>query len=294
MLAEIFDEVGVPAGVLNLVTGYGPVVGEAIAAHPGVDMVSFTGSTRAGRRVSELAAATVKKVAVELGGKSPNIILDDADLEKAVVNGIAEVLPELRADVLGADAHARPPREARAGRADRRRGGLADASSASPFDEATQLGPLVSEVQRERVRGYIRRGVEEGAKLVAGGARAAGGPRPRLLRTADGVQRGDPGDDHRPRGDLRPGAGDHALRRRGRRRQDRQRHRLRARRRRLLGLRGASQGGSPAASVPARSRSTARPSTRWPRSAGYKQSGNGRELGPYGIEEFLVLKSLQL
>src|SRR5205807_8256325 len=83
-------EVGRPAGVFNLVSGTGPAVGEAIAAHPDVDMVSFTGSTRAGRRVSELAAQTVKKVAVELGGKSPNVILEDADLERAVASGIQE------------------------------------------------------------------------------------------------------------------------------------------------------------------------------------------------------------
>ena len=83
ILASIFDEVGVPAGVFNLVTGTGPVVGEEIASHPGIDMVSFTGSTRAGRRVSELAAATVKPVTLELGGKSANVILDDADLEAA-------------------------------------------------------------------------------------------------------------------------------------------------------------------------------------------------------------------
>src|SRR5271165_4778457 len=87
VLAEIIDEVGLPAGVFNLVTGIGPVVGEAIAAHPQVDMVSFTGSTRAGKRVSELAAGTVKRVALELGGKSPNVILDDADLTTAVTSG---------------------------------------------------------------------------------------------------------------------------------------------------------------------------------------------------------------
>ena len=83
ILAEIIDSVGLPAGVFNLVTGTGPVVGEAIAAHPDVDMVSFTGSTRAGKRVTELAAETVKRVALELGGKSANVILDDADLEAA-------------------------------------------------------------------------------------------------------------------------------------------------------------------------------------------------------------------
>src|SRR5687768_7797249 len=90
LLAEIIDEAGLPAGVFNLVTGTGPVVGEAIASHPGVDMVSFTGSTRAGRRVSELAAQNVKPVALELGGKSPNVILDDADLEAAVTNGVTK------------------------------------------------------------------------------------------------------------------------------------------------------------------------------------------------------------
>src|SRR6266550_8981990 len=88
VLAEVIDDAGLPAGVFNLVSGIGPVVGEAIAAHPGVDMVSFTGSTRAGKRVSELAAATVKRVTLELGGKSPNVILPDADLEKAVTAGV--------------------------------------------------------------------------------------------------------------------------------------------------------------------------------------------------------------
>ena len=90
LLAEVIEAAGLPAGVFNLVTGTGPVVGEAIAAHPGVDMVSFTGSTRAGKRVSELASATVKPVAMELGGKSPNVILDDADLARAVPDGVAK------------------------------------------------------------------------------------------------------------------------------------------------------------------------------------------------------------
>src|SRR5688500_18393039 len=90
VLAEILDSLDLPAGVFNLVTGYGPVVGEAIAAHDDVDMVSFTGSTRAGRRVSELAAQTVKRVTLELGGKSPNVILDDANLEQAVTDGVGK------------------------------------------------------------------------------------------------------------------------------------------------------------------------------------------------------------
>ena len=90
VLAEIIDDVGLPAGVFNLVTGTGDVVGEAMSAHPDIDMISFTGSTRAGKRISEVAAATVKRVTLELGGKSPNVILDDADLEQAVADGVAK------------------------------------------------------------------------------------------------------------------------------------------------------------------------------------------------------------
>src|SRR6185295_3486266 len=90
ILAEVIDELGLPGGVFNLVPGYGPTVGEAIAGHPGIDMVSFTGSTRAGKRVSEVAAGTVKRVALELGGKSPAVVLDDADLQAAVVDGIGK------------------------------------------------------------------------------------------------------------------------------------------------------------------------------------------------------------
>src|SRR3954469_5578517 len=92
ILAEVIDDVGLPAGVFNLVTGLGPVVGEAIAAHPDVDMVSFTGSTRAGKRVAEVASQTVKKVSLELGGKSANVILDDADFNKAVADGVGKCM----------------------------------------------------------------------------------------------------------------------------------------------------------------------------------------------------------
>ena len=125
VLAEIVEEVGLPAGVFNLVSGTGPVVGEAIVAHPDTDMVSFTGSTRAGRRVSELAAQSVKPVTLELGGKSPNVILDDADLERAVHRRRGQVLPQLGPDLQRAHAHARAAREARGGGAHRRGGGRA-------------------------------------------------------------------------------------------------------------------------------------------------------------------------
>ena len=112
VLAEVIDEVGLPAGVFNLVTGVGPVVGEAIAAHPKVDMVSFTGSTRAGKRVMELAADSVKRVALELGGKSANVMLDDADFATAVPAGVFACYMNSGPDLLGPDPHARAPRPA--------------------------------------------------------------------------------------------------------------------------------------------------------------------------------------
>jgi aldehyde dehydrogenase (NAD+) len=174
ILAEIIEEAGAPPGVFNLVTGTGPVVGEAIAAHPDIDMVSFTGSTRAGRRVSELAAQNVKPVALELGGKSPNVILDDADLETAVTDGVTKCFFN-SGQTCSALTRMLVPRE-RLAEAEQIAAAVAAAFTVGdPFGEETKLGPLVSDVQRERVRGYIRKGVEEGAKLVTGGEAAPDG-----------------------------------------------------------------------------------------------------------------------
>jgi acyl-CoA reductase-like NAD-dependent aldehyde dehydrogenase len=169
ILAEVIEAAGLPAGVFNLLTGTGPVVGEAIAGHPGVDMVSFTGSTRAGRRVSELASATVKPVAMELGGKSPNVILDDADLAQAVPDGVAKCYLN-SGQTCSALTRMLVPREQLA-QAEQLAVTAAEAfTPGDPFEESTRLGPLVSDVQRERVRGYIEKGEEEGAKLLTGGA----------------------------------------------------------------------------------------------------------------------------
>ena len=169
ILAEIIEEAGAPAGVFNLVTGTGPVVGEAIASHPGIDMVSFTGSTRAGRRVSELAAQNVKPVALELGGKSPNVILDDADLQAAVTDGVSKCFLN-SGQTCSALTRMLVPRE-RLDEAEQIAAAVASAFTVGdPFGDETKLGPLVSDVQRERVRGYIRKGIEEGARLVCGGA----------------------------------------------------------------------------------------------------------------------------
>jgi len=168
ILAEILDDIGLPAGVFNLVTGTGPVVGEAIAAHPGVDMVSFTGSTRAGRRVSELASQTVKKVALELGGKSANVILPDADLAKAVKVGVSNCYLNSGQTCTAWTrmlVHSSQYDEAVKIAAETAEG----YTIGDPFDESTRLGPMVSKAQRDRVASYIEKGQQEGARIVAGG-----------------------------------------------------------------------------------------------------------------------------
>ncbi|WP_305042785.1 aldehyde dehydrogenase family protein [Geoalkalibacter sp.] len=169
ILAEILREAGLPAGVFNLVSGYGPEAGEALVRHPGVRMISFTGSTRAGQRISELAAATVKRVTLEMGGKSPSLILNDADLAKAVKATVSScflnsgqtcsALTRMLVPESLYDEAARMAVEV-----------AGTFTLGDPLVPETRLGPLVSAAQRERVRGFIQRGVEEGAELLCGGA----------------------------------------------------------------------------------------------------------------------------
>ena len=174
ILAEVIEEAALPAGVFNLVTGVGPVVGEAIASHPLVDMISFTGSTRAGKRVAQLAAETVKKVALELGGKSANIILEDADLSKAIPDAVAKCYLN-SGQTCSALTRLVVPRSKLA-EIEQIAAATAQAfTPGDPFAESTRLGPLVSAAQRDRVRGYIQKGIDEGAKLVTGGAEAPEG-----------------------------------------------------------------------------------------------------------------------
>lgn len=173
LLAEACLEIELPAGVVNIVSGTGPVVGEALAAHPGVDMVSFTGSLRAGRRVSALASETVKKVTLELGGKSACVILDDAPLEKAVTAGVKNALLN-SGQTCSAWTRMIVPRARQAQALEIAVAAMASLKLGDPFDAATRLGPLISASQRERVEDYIARGKAEGARLVAGGGRPDG------------------------------------------------------------------------------------------------------------------------
>ncbi|HAP76086.1 MAG TPA: aldehyde dehydrogenase family protein [Acidimicrobiaceae bacterium] len=174
ILAEVVAEAGLPAGVFNLVTGVGPVVGEAISAHPDVDMVSFTGSTRAGKRVAEVASQTVKKVALELGGKSPNVILPDADLAKAVADGVGKCFLN-SGQTCTALTRMIVPRDKLAEVEQIAAATAAAFTPGNPFEQTSRLGPLVSAAQRDRVRGFIQKGIDEGATLIAGGPDAPEG-----------------------------------------------------------------------------------------------------------------------
>ena len=293
LLADVVHEAGLPAGVFNLVTGYGPVVGEALVRSPDIDMISFTGSTRAGRRISELAAQLVKRVTLELGGKSASVILDDADLAAAVKGTVTNCYLNSGQTCTAFTRMLVP--EARYAEA---KAMAAEAASkfapGDPLAETTRLGPLSSQMQLDRVRGYIRKGIEEGAELVAGGVEppdgvAAGGyfVRPTVFGKVDPkstiaqeeifgpvlsiITYKDEDDAIRIANDT------------------------------IYGLAGGvwSKDEARAQRVARRMRAgqidiNGAPFNMNAPFGGFKQSGHGREAGTYGLEEFLEYKSLQL
>lgn len=291
ILAEAIDEAGLPPGVFNLVTGYGPVVGEVLAAHPRVDMVSFTGSTRAGRRVAELAACSVKKVALELGGKSASVILDDADLAAAVKGTVSNCLLN-SGQTCSAHTRMLVPR-AKLEEAARLAGVAASSFKVGPaLDEGSKLGPLVSDVQRERVLGYIRRGIDEGARVVAGGPDAGpNGPgffvAPTVLVVEDREAAVAKEEIFGPVLVILPHDGDDDA--------------IALANDTIYGLGGGVWSGSEARALTvARRIRTGQVDINgapWnPRApfGGFRQSGLGRENGVYGLEEYLEYKSIQL
>ena len=290
VFAEVLDEAGVPKGVFNLINGDGPTVGQAMSGHPGIDMMSFTGSTRGGVAVAKAAADTVKRVSQELGGKSPNIILDDADVEAAITHGV-----QLCFNNSGQSCNA-PTRMLAP--ATRRDDVLTIAKSVAertivgdPFAEGTVMGPVVSEAQYHKIQGLIEKGIAEGATLVAGGpGRPAGlnkgfyvrptvfadvtrdmtiareeifGPVLSIMNYASEDEAIDIAND------TEYGLSSYVTS------SDLERARGVARRMRagMVHLNGAR--GDNAAPF-----------------GGYKRSGNGREWGRYGFEEFLEVKSM--
>jgi aldehyde dehydrogenase (NAD+) len=165
--SEVMHAAGVPAGVFNLVNGDGPTVGSALSSHPGVDMVSFTGSTRAGIAVAQNAAPTVKRVQQELGGKSPNIILPDADLQKVVTAGVASLMRNSGQNCNAPTRMLVPNSLMTEALAIAKE--AAEAITVGAPGSGAALGPVVSATQWDKIQGLIRRGIEEGAQVVAGG-----------------------------------------------------------------------------------------------------------------------------
>jgi betaine-aldehyde dehydrogenase len=291
ILADVIDSVGLPAGVFNLVTGYGPVVGEAMVTHPEVDMVSFTGSTRAGKRVSELASQTVKRVALELGGKSAAVILDDADLA-AAVRGTVNACFLNSGQTCTAHTRMLVPESRYAEAAKLAAEAAAKFTVGDPFAETSKLGPLISAAQRDRVQDFIRKGIAEGTELLCGGPDAPAGltkgyyVQPTIFgrvkpgstieqeeifgpvlsivtyRDEDEAARIANGTPYGLAGAVWAGSDEKAI----------------AFARRLRTGQVDINGGVFNALAPF---------------GGYKQSGNGRELGKYGLEEFLEYKALQ-
>jgi len=292
ILAEIIHDVGLPAGVFNMVMGEGPIVGEAIAAHPDVDMVSFTGSTRAGKQVAATAAGTVKRVALELGGKSANIVLDDADFADVIPKGVFACYLN-SGQTCTAHTRMLVPNS----RYDEAVEIAAAAVSATQVDDPTaegmHLGPVISQAQWDRVQGYIQKGIDEGARVVAGGLGKPEGHekgyfvKPTVFADVTNDMAiaqeeifgpvlsiiGYDDDDDAVRiandspyglaGGVWSGSDERAMS---------------VARRMRTGAVDVNGGGFNIAAP----------------FGGYKQSGYGRENGPYGIDEFLQTKSLQL
>ena len=289
LLAEACLAIDLPAGVLNIVSGRGPVAGEAIASHPGVDMVSFTGSVRAGKRVAALAAETVKKVTLELGGKSACVVLDDAPFEKAVPGAVNNAMLN-SGQTCSAWTRLLVPRARQAEALAIATQAAAALTLGDPMQPSTKLGPLISEPQRERVERYIAQGKAEGARLVAGGGRPPGFTRGYYIEPTifgDVASRMTIAQEEifGPVLSVLP--------------YDDEAEAVRIANDTVYGLAGAVWSADPDRALRVARRIRAgqvdinggrfNPLAPF---GGYKQSGVGRELGPYGLEEYLQVKAM--
>jgi acyl-CoA reductase-like NAD-dependent aldehyde dehydrogenase len=291
VMAEVFDEVGLPAGVFNLVMGTGPVVGEAIASHPDVDAVTFTGSTRAGTRVMQVGAETIKHVSLELGGKSANVILEDADFSRAVPAGV------FSAFFNGGQTCTAPTRMVvpRSKLAEVEELAVSAASSytvGDPFSEDTKLGPMASAAQRDRVRGYITTGIDEGATLLTGGPEAPEGLDKGFFIRPTVFSNVDPKSTIAQEEIFGPVLSIIAV--------DSEEEALEVANDSIYGLAGSVWAADDEHALEfARQMRTGQVDVNGgafnPEApfGGYKRSGIGKERGRYGIEEFLSIKSLQ-
>lgn len=292
LLTEAIEAAGIPAGVVNIVQGTGPVVGEALAGHPDVDAVSFTGSVNAGSRVAQLAAPMVKRVTLELGGKSANVVLDDADLQTAVKVGVSNAFLN-GGQTCTAWTRLVVPR-ARLGDALDLAKQYAEAfAPGDPRDPATKLGPLSSGPHRERVRSYIRKGIEEGADLVTGGADAPEGFERGFYVSPTVFGNVDPDATIAQEEIFGPVLSVIA--------HDGDDDAVRIANNSKYGLHGAVWSGEDdrALAVARRMRTGTVDVNGGPYNplapfGGYKQSGVGREMGPYGLDEYLEIKAIQL
>jgi aldehyde dehydrogenase (NAD+) len=291
-LAEIFEQIGLPAGVFNVVTGLGPVVGERIAEHPDVDMVSFTGSTAAGKRVMAVAAGTVKKVSLELGGKSAFVILDDADLGKAVKVGMANCFIN-GGQTCTAWTRMLVPASKYDEVLELARAAAEKYPVGEPMAEATRVGPLANANQYKKVVGYIEGAIADGARVVAGGTERPTGlergyyVQPTVLGGVKPGSRVEQEEVFGPVLAVIPYADEDEA--------------VQIANGTPYGLAGGVFSGDQERALRvARRMRTGMVDVNGGRFnllapfGGYKQSGNGRELGEYGLEEFLEIKSLQL